>query len=112
MEQFLVSQFTGSGIVVLLSLHLVIQVGKFVFAMFKTKEKASDEKLMQLSASVQQNTNATAQLSSDFRRMERELGEISKYRTDTQKLFSSVKILAGKRWPEIRKAMEDDTFSK
>lgn len=101
-----------SSIAVVLALHLFVQLGKFVFELMKSKSRATDEQLLDLSSALQQNTGAIGQLSTDFRRLERELGEIGKYRMDTQKLFSAVKIVAGDRWPEIRKAMEDDIFPR
>ncbi len=101
-----------AGIAVVLSLQLVVRVGQFVFELMKKKTETSDSKIIEMSTSLQQNTSAVNELRTLIRGLERELAEIHKYRMDTQKLFSAVKLMAGKKWPEIRKAMEDDIFPK
>lgn len=101
-----------AGIAVVLSLQLVVRVGQFVFDLVKRKSESSDSKIVEMATMLQQNTVAVNELRSLIRGLERELSEIHKYRMDTQKLFSAVKLMAGKKWPEIRKAMEDDIFPK
>ncbi len=100
------------GIAVVLCLQLVVRIGQFVFELMKKKNENSDSKIVEISTSLQQNTVAVNELRTMIRGLERELSELHRYRMDTQKLFSAVKLMAGKKWPEIRKAMEDDIFPK
>lgn len=100
------------GIMVMLGLNLLTNVGKFLFDMFKKKTEQGDSQLIQVQSALQQNTITVNQLKGQIDSLESDLKEIRKYRHDTQKLFYAIKTMAGKRWPEIRKAMEDDVFTK
>lgn len=40
--------------------------------------------------------------------MERDMGEILKFKNDFNKLFSALKYLAGDKWPKIREKLKQD----
>lgn len=108
----LIAKHGIEGLVIILCVHLVFNVGKFVFHLFDKKradtEKATDHKITKLDLTLQQFDGAVRELRVQIGLLEKELIEVHKFKSDSQKLFSAVKILAGKRWPEVRKALLED----
>jgi uncharacterized protein YlxW (UPF0749 family) len=99
-----------ASIAVVLSLHLVVTLGKFAFDVFKKKSEKSDQEITEISLALNRNTDAVRQLQVQISVLEQELKEVRKFKLDTQRLFSAVKIMAGKKWPEIRKALEAEAL--
>lgn len=78
----------------------------------RKKSEASDSKVQQISDALNLNTSANNELRLKLEILQVSIGDINRLKVDIQKLFSVVKIIAGKRWPEVRKAMEEDIFPK
>ncbi len=96
------------AIVVMLALHLVMRIVQFLFDILKKKNEQAEKNVTEISLALQQNTGAVRELRIQMGILERELGEIHKFKIDTKRLFSAVKIMAGPKWSQVRKAMEDD----
>lgn len=116
MEQLLAKEGVA-GLIVILCLHLLLNIGKFIYHFFDKKradtDRATELKITKVDLTLQQLNDATRELRVQIGILERELKEVAKFKSDSQKLFSAVKIIAGKRWPEVRKAMlEDDLPTK
>ncbi len=101
-----------ASIAVLLCLHFLKGVGEFLFELFKKKAEDTGKEITQISLALNQNTQAVRDLRIQIGVLERELVEVHKFKSDSQKLFSAIKIIAGKRWPDVRKAMEEDYIPK
>lgn len=114
-----IDQHSGSGvltaIVLVLCLHLLFGIGKFVFSLFKHKAENSDKQITQHSLELTQNTQALRELRIQLGVIERELIDMRKHGPDINKVFSAVKFIASKagyEWSEVRKAMEDDSIPR
>lgn len=101
-----------AGITVVLCLHLFLKIGEFLWEIFKKKNEGSEEHISKIDLALTQNTRAVQELRIQVQLLERELIEVHKFKSDSQKLFSAVKIMAGKQWPRVRKAMEEDALPK
>lgn len=101
-----------ASIAVVLCLHLVLGIGKLVLTAFKKKVEKSDTEITQISLALHQNTEAVRELRIQIGVLERELKDMHKVKVDTQRLFSAVKIMAGKKWVEIRKAIAADNLPR
>ncbi len=116
MEGFIDSQHGVSvllaSVVVMLALHLVAKIGEFLFDLLKKKEHGSERQVAGIELSLTQNTQAVRELRMQVQLLERELIEVHKFKADSQKLFSAIKIIAGAKWPRVRKAMEEDALPK
>jgi hypothetical protein len=101
-----------AGLIIVLCLHLLFNIGKFVYHFFEKKrtdvERATEHKITKVDLTLQQLSDATRELRVQIGLLEAELKEVHKFKADSKKLFSAVKIMAGKRWPEVRKAMLED----
>lgn len=100
------------SIVVVLGLQLVARIGEFVFKLLTHKSKTTDSQITKIDLSLTQNTQALRDLRIQIGILEREIAEIDRFRSDLQKIFAIVKALAGKRWVEIKKAVENDSLPK
>ncbi len=116
MESLLDSQhgvsYILTSIAVLLCLHLFKGVGEFLFELFKKKAEDTGKEISEISLALTQNTQAVRELRIQIGILERELSEVHKFKTDTQRVFAAIKFMAGKRWPIVRKAMEEDHIPK
>lgn len=102
--------FLLTGIVILLAMNLLVVIGRFLFELFRKKTEHGDSQIVEIKATLVTTTGIVNQLKGQIDGLESDLKEIRKYRIDMQKLFYAIKTMAGKRWPEVRKAMEDDVF--
>lgn len=100
------------GAIVLLALNIFARVGEFLWNLATHKSKSTDTEISKIDLALTQNTQAVREVRIQIGMLERELNEVRKLNADIQKLFSALKIMAGKRWPEVRKAMEDDVLPK
>jgi hypothetical protein len=108
-----------AGVIVLLALNLITRIGEFVFKMLQKKSQTTDEQIariarlmddhtMKNSMALTQNTDAVRELRVQISVLQQELGDVKKFKSDSDMLLSAVKILAGQKWPRVRKAIEDD----
>lgn len=100
------------GLIVILALHLVMKVGELIWDIIKDKNKDSKTEITEISMALRQNTDAVRELRVQISVLQQELVELQKLKIDTSKLFSAVKIMSGKRWPNLRKAVEADLLPK
>jgi len=109
-----------AGLVVLLGLHLVLGVVKMVVVHFKEKEATlrqelsknntdSEKELTEHSMALRQNTDAIRELMVKISFLEQELNQLKTMKHDLQKLFSTIKVMAGKKWPAIKKSVEAES---
>lgn len=98
------------GLLIILALQFVLSLFKLLWAVFKGKEKSTDAQITKIDLTLTQFDNAVRELRVQIGLFERELIEVHKFKADSQKLFSAIKIMAGKDWPKIRKAMEEDAL--
>lgn len=96
------------SIALLLCFQLIARVGEFLWKLSAKKAEVSDKTVSEISLALSSNTNAVRELRIQMGILERELGEIQKFKTDRNRLFAAVKALAGPKWAEIRKAMAED----
>lgn len=100
------------SIVVVLALQLVARVGEFLFNFYKEKRAEDSQEITKIDLSLTQNTQVMRELRIQVQQLERELGDVHKLNADIQKLFSALKFMAGKKWTEVKKAMEEDAIPK
>lgn len=112
-----------TGLLVILSCHLVLIVIKMVLAAFKEKEATlrkeltknnsdSEKELTEISMALRQNTDAIRELMVKFSVLEQEFGRLGNLKGDVQQLSALIKALAGPKWPKLRKAVADDAAPK
>lgn len=77
-----------TSLVVILSLHLVLQVGKLAWGYLGHKNKSLEEKI-------------------DLFIKHSEIND-AKVKTDLRRIFNVLRHLAGKDWQKFRKIMDDD----
>lgn len=97
-----------SSIAVILALHLVVRVGKFLWDMKTEKDKLSESTVKTLVKSVEDNTKTVEQLGSEVRKVEAALADIPKMKLDLRRLYAALKIVAGDDWPAIRAEITQD----
>lgn len=97
-----------ASIAVILALHLVVRVGKFLWDMKVEKEKLSERTVKDLVSTVEDNTKTVEQLSHELRKVEAALADIPKIKLDLRRLYSAIKIVAGDDWPAIRAEITQD----
>lgn len=97
-----------TGVVVLLSLHLVASLGKFIFGLLKKKDEFTDQQITKISLALTQNTDAVKELRIHLGMLERDIADLAKIKIDTNNLFSAVKFIAGPKWAAISKAIKAD----
>ncbi len=85
-------------LVLILTLHLLLKIGQIAFETVKKKSELSERAIEGL-----------GKIEHRMASLERDLNEILKFRQDFKRLFTAVKVIAGDRWPDVRKAiLEDD----
>lgn len=97
-----------ASICVILTLLLVIQVAKFVWSIIKEKQQASENTVAENTKAVQSLTKSTESLNARLGEVEKHLSEIPKMKKDLRRNFNALKLIAGKDWPKIREALDDD----
>lgn len=97
-----------TGILTMMCLHLLFQLGKFVWEMWKKKSEVTDKNIQKLVLAMDTNTKAVQDLAHDIVDVKGELSQIPKFKKDLSRLFTAIKHLAGDEWPEIRKAIMED----
>ena len=54
------------------------------------------------------NTKAVTDLTKSIEKLEKDMAEIPKLRLDLRRYYTAVKILAGDKWPDIRKELDEE----
>jgi len=96
------------GLIIILALHLFMSMGKFAFEVFRKKEETKEKNFTEVSLALNQNTHAVRELRIQLGILEREINEMTELKTSVNRLFSAIKIVAGPKWPEVRKEISDD----
>lgn len=89
------------SVCILLTAQLLWKVGEFLWKMKEKKDQLSEESVHHLTKAVESNTKAIEELGD-------KVAKIPKYEVDLKRLFSAVKLVAGERWPKIRKEIMDE----
>lgn len=96
------------GVVIILSLHLFMNMAKFLFELLRKKEETKEKNFTEVSLALRQNTEAVRELRIQLGILEREISEMQKLKINVNRLFGVVKIIAGPKWPDIKKRAADD----
>lgn len=91
-----------ASIVVVLALRLIFIVIEFIWNAFKKKAEVSEQTLKQLAESLQR-------LETELKVTRADLGDVHKLKLDLRRYFLAVKTIAGEKWPEIRKSIEEES---
>lgn len=102
MENLFSLEYGIGGICVLLTLQVLFRVGEFLWKLKEKKETLSENAITALTKAVQDCTLATQLLEHRLKTLEGALTELPKLKTDLQRSFSALKILAGEKWQTIR----------
>jgi len=100
-EDALNLKYGVAGICVMLTLLVLVEVGKFVWGLREKKDSLSDVEIKKLTMAVEENT-------ASIKHLEGSLGEVQKLKTDVRRYYTAIKMLAGERWPEIRDEILDE----
>ena len=101
-----------AGIAIVLVLNLVVSIGKFFVQALAKKSESNDHHITKIDMTLGQVNESVKELRLQIGHLDRELVEVRKFKSDSQKLFSAIKILAGEDWPKVRKGIEDDALPK
>lgn len=96
-----------AGLIILLCLHLLMQVGRFLFEILKKKNESYERQIEGLLSALKSNSDTFQKFEHRIAAIERDLNEVLKFKVDFRRLFSAVKFIAGDKWPEAKKAMKD-----
>jgi hypothetical protein len=99
-------------LVVVLCLLLLSKLGELVLKFFEKKGDKDETKITEVSIALQANSEAVRELRVQVGVLLVEITQLRERNRDIDKVFSAVKILAGKKWPSVRKAMEQDVLPK
>lgn len=105
MENIFSLQYGVAGVCVLLTIMVLLEVGKFLWSIQQKKESVSEATLTQLAANSRELTLALRLLESRLKSMEQLLGDLPKMKTDLQRFYTAMKEIAGEKWPAIREEM-------
>ena len=79
----------------------IMQVLKFVWDIVKKKQDHSED-------TMKYNTVAVQTLTASLDKLKEQISEIPKMKTDIKRSFTAHKIIAGDKWPEIRKEIMEE----
>jgi hypothetical protein len=96
------------GIIVLLALNLIMRIGEFVFKLIEKKSHGTDTQIKEITMALTQNTDAVREVRVHLSVIQQELLEVKKFKSDSDMLFTAIKVIAGEKWPEVRKAIQED----
>lgn len=112
MEELLYSQKSVpvilASICVMITLHLLVKLGEFVWDLAKKKSELSEKSIEKLTAAMDTNTRAVETLNLRISEVEKDLGEVNKLKQDLRRFYSAIKILAGDKWAAIRKEIMEE----
>lgn len=90
-----------AAICVIGTLHLVFKLAEFTWKMIEKRSEISESTMKSLVSSVQR-------LDSTIRQIEKDLTDIPKFKKDIERCFRAMKLLAGDKWPEIRRSLSEE----
>lgn len=104
-------QYGIGGICVLLTIMVLLEVGKFLWAIQAKKASLSEQAVLDLTKAVQANTVATQFLEQRLQHLEISMSELPKLKLDLRRFYTAIKTIAGDKWPNIRdEIMKDGEF--
>lgn len=112
MEKFFSLQYGVAGICVLLTIHVLIYVGEFLWKIREKKETISDLAVKDLTSAMYSNTSATRHLDNRLQHLERTITDLPKFKTDLRRFYAAIKEVAGDKWPKIRDEIMKDEFTQ
>lgn len=95
-------------IVVVTALRLVFSVGQFAWAIIKERSSLKEDTVKNLIVTLNENTRAMDRLEFRMSKVEEDLTQMPKLKLDLRRAFISIKHLAGKDWPTIRKMLMEE----
>jgi hypothetical protein len=111
MEDLFSLKYGIAGICILLTISVLVNVGKFVLSLRKEKDSLSDAAIKKLTDAVESNTMAASHLDKKLGDLERSIGDLPKFRIDMRRFYAAIKEVAGDRWPAIRDEIMKDDFT-
>ncbi len=111
MEKFLSSEYGLVGICIFLTIHILLKVGEFVWAIKEKKESVTEATTRDLIKAVQANTVATQHLENRMEHLEKSAADLPKFKLDMRRFYAAIKEVAGDRWPMIREEIMKDDFT-
>jgi Tfp pilus assembly protein PilO len=91
-------EYGVAGVCVLLTIMVVFQAFKFVWALREKKDNLSEKTIKELVIAVQ--------------KLEQTVADLPKFRTDIRRFYAAIKHVSGDRWPTIRdEIMKDDLIT-
>lgn len=112
MEGLFSLKYGIGGICVLLTLHVFLKVGEFLWALREKKEIISEATIKELTQAVRANTQATQHLEHRLGALEKMSGDLPKFRLDIRRFYAAIKEIAGDKWPRIRDEIMKDEFTQ
>lgn len=104
MENLFSLQYGVAGVCVLLTIMILVQVGKFLWSLKEKKESVSDRQVGEL-------IERCKKLEDRIGNCEKLIADLPKFRTDMRRFYAAVKDIAGDRWPKIRDDIMRDDFT-
>lgn len=86
-----------AGLVIVLCLHLVVKFLEIGLKIFQKKSEATDQTKIDV-----------IRLEHELKNINKNLRELLKLKDDVNNAFTAIKIMAGKKWPEISKRVRED----
>lgn len=100
-----------AGLVIILSLHLCLKLGEFIFELIKKKSELTEKNIDNMVNALALNIEALHKLEARMSSIETTLKDFSRFKVDVRRLFIAIKELSGENWDAIRKTIMDDDFS-
>jgi hypothetical protein len=103
-----------AGLLVILCGHLLLKIFNFAITLAKSVREMDNKKVDHLSKSMEDNTKAVVELSTNLKLLQNRIVETDifavKQEASHKRLVATVKELAGDRWSEIQKKVKEDEF--
>ena len=101
-----------ASIVIVLCFQFIAKIGEIIWDVFRKKGEMSEKIITEMSMALRANTEAVRELRVQLSVIDQELTEMKKFKVDARRLFAAVKVIAGPKWAEVRKAMEEDDIPR
>lgn len=88
-------------IVVLIFAYITLRLVEFFWKQYKQKDERTEQLISELTEAVRENTIS-------IKSLDNHMSEFPKIKTDLNRMYSAVKMMAGDDWPRIRKEIMDD----
>ena len=88
---------------------ILVAVGIYVAkSIFETVKSFVVKKVEDSSKALTANTLAIKDLTMSVKSLEKDVQDITKLRLDLRRYYGALKMLAGDKWPSIRKELEEE----